>query len=235
MGFTRWGQLVANSGANTVGWTPSNANSTTNPDGSDNANGIAFSPSISAKLGVMFLGTDTGTYKWDQRTSTSSIVDGSSTTILASENFLAGASAGHSSYTGTVPITNWACPHPNYMGFIASDTVFTSGMNLSPTMVGGIQSDGAGWALANTKNASYASGISAMEAINYGINLSDKGTFPFPLSNHNNGINMLFCDGSLKFVNDTIDGTVYSKLITPQGSKLPGNIRQLPVDASAID
>ena len=48
---------------------------------------------------------------------------------------------------------------------------------------------------------------------------------------------MLFCDGSAKFVSDTISGTVYSKLITPQGSRLPGGLngyRQLPVDASAI-
>ncbi len=73
-----------------------------------------------------------------------------------------------------------------------------------------------------------------MEAINYGTNLTDEGTFPFALSNHNNGVNMLFCDGSIKFISDTINGTVYSKLITPQGSKLPGSIRQLPVDASAI-
>ena len=64
--------------------------------------------------------------------------------------------------------------------------------------------------------------------------MSGEGSFPYMLSGHNNGCNVLFCDGSLKFISDTIDGTVYSKLITPQGSKLPGNIRQLPVDASAI-
>jgi prepilin-type N-terminal cleavage/methylation domain-containing protein/prepilin-type processing-associated H-X9-DG protein len=233
MGFTRWGQNITTNGT-AVGWTPSNANSTTNPDGSDSATGIALATSLYPKLGVMFLGTDTGTYKWDTRTTTSSIVDGSSTTILATENFLAGASTGHTAYTGTAPVTNWACPHPNYMGFIVSDTVFTSGTSLTPVTVSGLQSDGPGWVLANTKNSSYASGVSAMEAINYGTNLSDKGTFPFPLSNHNNGINVLFCDGSLKFLSDTIDGTVYSKLVTPQGSKLPGNIRQLPVDSSAI-
>ena len=47
-------------------------------------------------------------------------------------------------------------------------------------------------------------------------------------------MNTLFCDGSAKFISDQIDGTVYSKLITPQGSRLPAVYRQFPVDASAI-
>ena len=236
MGFARWHKFAYNSGANAVGWTPSDAN--TGTDGVDTTSGIGTSTfsndSVLPKLGVMFLGTDTGSFAWDTRTTTSSIVDGSSTTLLAGENVLAGYSNGHSAYTGTVTITNWACPHPNYMGFIASDRVFTSGGSLSPiTTTGtGQQTDGPAWALASTKNASL-DGLAAKEGIDYGVNLSTEGSFPYALSNHNNGCNFLFCDGSLKFISDTIDGTVYSKLITPQGSKL-GGIRQLPVDASAI-
>jgi prepilin-type N-terminal cleavage/methylation domain-containing protein/prepilin-type processing-associated H-X9-DG protein len=236
MGFTRWGQFVLPAGSTppmTVGWTPSNAG--TGSDGMDNAStGIsnsAYSLSALQKTGVMFLGSDSGNYKWDYHTTTSAIVDGSSTTILASENFLAGYSATNN-YTGCA--TNWACPHPNFMGFTASDRVFTSGHSLLPVMqTSGQQIDGAGWALANTKNI-LVDAVAGLEGINYGANLPDDGSFPFAMSNHNGGINVLFCDGSLKFISDTIDGTVYSKLITPQGSKLPGIYRQLPVDASAI-
>ena len=70
----------------------------------------------------MFLGTDSGSYPWDTRTGSSSIVDGSSTTILASESVLAGASGGDT-FTSSIA-TNWACPHPNFVGFIASDRVW---------------------------------------------------------------------------------------------------------------
>ena len=239
MGFTRWHKFAYNSGANAIGWTPSDAN--TGTDGVDTTSGIGTTifpnDTVLPKLGVMFLGTDTGTFAWDTRTTTSSIVDGSSTTLLAGENVLAGYSTGHSAYTGTVTLTNWACPHPNYMGFIASDRVFTSLSSTTPLQPStnqstGQQTDGPAWALASTKNAGLDA-LAAKEGIGYGVNLSTEGSFPFALSNHNNGCNFLFCDGSLKFISDTIDGTVYSKLITPQGSKL-GGLRQLPVDASAI-
>jgi len=229
MGFTRWHKNVLNTGKSTIGWAPSDA--TTGALGSDTT-GMSLPESVYVKTGVMFLGTDLGNFPWDVKTTTSSIIDGSSTTILATENVLAGASTGNTNYTGGFA-TNWACPHPNYCGFIASDTVFTSGTSLTPTTSGGVQKDGPGWALANTRNAT-ANATAAMESINYGTNLADDGSFPYPSSGHNNGINVLFCDGSLKFISDTIDGTVYSKLITPQGSKLPGNMRQLPVDAAAI-
>jgi prepilin-type N-terminal cleavage/methylation domain-containing protein/prepilin-type processing-associated H-X9-DG protein len=235
MGFTRWHQVAFPLGStptSTIGWTPSNA--TTGIDGADSATGVTgVAPSVFIKTGLMFLGTDSGTYPWDTRTTISSIADGSSTTIVAGENVLAGAST-NSTYTGGAQ-TNWACPHPNFMGFTASDRVFIDGLaHLTPvTSATGIQTDGQGWSLASTKNVAL-SPVAAMEGINYGLNLATEGSFPYILSNHNNGSNFLFADGSLKFVTDTIDGTVYSKLITPQGSKLPGIMRQLPVDASAI-
>ena len=236
MGFTRWGQNVYNNGSTavSVGWNPADAGNVASVP-SDSNNGPALPTSIYPKLGVMSLGTDTGNYKWDTKTTTSSIVDGTSTTILASENFLAGASTGNTVFTAGYA-TNWACPHPNYVGFIASDRPFTltsAFAALAPTSTGGIQSDGIGWQLANSRNSA-ADLMASREAINYGTNLSEEGGFPYLLSNHNNGVNVLFCDGSVKFISDNINGTAYAKLITPQGSKLPGNIRQLPVDSSVI-
>ncbi len=52
------------------------------------------SQGTATKMGVMFLGTFTGKAPWDYKTTLSSIKDGSSTTILLSENKLAGASTG---------------------------------------------------------------------------------------------------------------------------------------------
>jgi len=72
------------------------------------------------------------------------------------------------------------------------------------------------------------------ESINYGYNLTVEGTFPYPYSGHTGGINTFFCDGSSKFIKETIDGTVYSKIITPAGSRLPLYCKQLPVAQDAI-
>ena len=40
---------------------------------------------------------------------------------------------------------------------------------------------------------------------------------------------MLYCDGSVRLLQDTVDGTVYAKLITPAGSKLSPLYRQMPL------
>ena len=51
--------------------------------------------------------------------------------------------------------------------------------------------------------------------------LTLKGSFPYVTSGHPTGANFGFCDGAVRFLTSTIDGTVYSKIITPAGSKLP--------------
>ena len=40
---------------------------------------------------------------------------------------------------------------------------------------------------------------------------------------------MGFCDGAVRFITSTIDGTVYSKMITPAGSRLPFTAKQMPL------
>jgi prepilin-type processing-associated H-X9-DG protein len=82
--------------------------------------------------------------------------------------------------------------------------------------------DGHGWAFANQAGSN--------ENINGGLNLTTDGSFPYPCSYHAGGVNVVMCDGSTHFISDTIDGTVWSKLITPSGSKLPPAFRQLPLD-----
>jgi prepilin-type N-terminal cleavage/methylation domain-containing protein/prepilin-type processing-associated H-X9-DG protein len=233
MGFARW-HATPNSGAS-YGWTPSDG-TPTNP-GHDNATGLTWGQSVNTKTGVMFLGTDAGNYPWDVRTGSSTIIDGSSTTILATESVLGGADTGGVYTSGAA--TNWATPHPNYIGFVGSEQVLLAGASTQITTSSAGQLDGPGWKYANLKSGGTSgSSVSTTpwvyESLNYGLNLGNEGSCPYPNSNHPGGVNVLMCDSSAKFIQDTIDGTVYSKLLTPQGSRLPTAYKQLPVDASAI-
>jgi len=195
------------------------------------------------KTGVMFLGTNKGNKEWDTRTAVSSISDGSSTTLLLSENVLAGASIGTRGLTGgttgTLMPTNWACPHPNFVVFLGSDNICNGGSGAigtgdcgsattAATVLGstGGTSDGPSWKFANY--------IGTNENINNGLNMSDEGSSPYPSSGHSGGVNVVMCDGSASFVREGIDGTVWSKLITPQGSKLDVKYRQLPVNSDDL-
>lgn len=219
MGFSRWHWPVTSSN-NTMGWTG------TTTGGGGTTTGPNWGPDVARRTGVFFLGTYGGKQAWDARTTQAGFADGTSTTILASENLRAGYSQ---AISGSVTvITNWAVPHPNYVGFIASDKICPAGnCGTGLAITSPPQVDGPGWALANRKGSN--------EEINIGTQVVSEGMAPFPSSNHAGGVNMLFGDGAVRFISDTIDGTVYSKAITPAGSKLPPLYKQLPVNQDEID
>jgi prepilin-type processing-associated H-X9-DG protein len=184
---------------------------------------------ICKKLGVMFLGTQTGDQPWDIATAAADITDGMSNTLLVAENTLAGYSKG-TRYSGRWE-TNWACPLPNFTMFLGSDDVCLSarsagdclGGQLAPSPKG---ASGKGWARANQKGT--------FEHINFGQRLAVEGSFPFANSGHPGGANFVFCDGAVRFLSSTIDGTVYAELITPAGMRLPPEIRQGVLDVDAF-
>ncbi|RUL88625.1 DUF1559 family PulG-like putative transporter [Tautonia sociabilis] len=197
------------------------------------------------KTGVFWPGTLAGNKPWDYKTTPSAITDGASTTVMLTENTLAGATQNNTQYAGGV-VTNWACAHPNFVAFMASDNVCTSGdgsttctsgqLAPAPNPSTGKVIDGPGWALANNK--------ATMENINGGRAVPTEGGFPFPNSLHPGIIICVMCDGSTKIINDTIDGTVWAKVITPSGENLPATVqgggspmpgfKQLPVSADQI-
>jgi prepilin-type N-terminal cleavage/methylation domain-containing protein len=50
--------------------------------------------------------------------------------------------------------------------------------------------------------------------------IGPEGTSPYPNSNHPGVIVMAFCDGTVRPIAETIDTNVYTRLVTPGGSKL---------------
>jgi prepilin-type N-terminal cleavage/methylation domain-containing protein/prepilin-type processing-associated H-X9-DG protein len=195
---------------------------------------------VTQKLGVFFpessftQGIQTR-IPWNVRSSLTSMVDGASNTIMISENTLTGVSVAATPYSNGLE-TNWACPLPNFTSFIGATNVCgtpsaATALNCMGTATGGPltpvgDTDGLGWSNANR--------VGTFENINGGQNLTIEGQYPFSNSAHPAGCNMGFCDGGVRFISNTIDGTVYSKIITPAGSKLPLYAKQLPVEQDAF-
>jgi prepilin-type N-terminal cleavage/methylation domain-containing protein/prepilin-type processing-associated H-X9-DG protein len=189
---------------------------------------------VTQKLGVMFpqsvlaQGSQVR-IPWNVRASLTGIVDGASNTILMSENTLTGVSVTATPYSNGLP-TSWACPLPNFTSFIGSSSVCAGGGGdctaakslLAP--VGDL--DGIGWSFANK--------IGTFSNIGGGQSLTIEGQYPFSNSAHPGACNMGFCDGGVRLISNTIDGTVYSKIITPAGSKLPLYCKQMPVEQDAF-
>lgn len=50
-----------------------------------------------------------------------------------------------------------------------------------------------------------------------------EGRNPWPSSNHTGGVNVTFCDGSTRFVNEDMDLLVYKRIITPSGARQNAN------------
>ena len=216
----------------------------------------ATAQSIGTRMGVMFpgaiihqgaaAGTGLGntSLSWNTNTTLSSIQDGLTNTILLGESTTAGYSAAGGSIFSNIN-TNWACPHPSFTSFMASDNVCDPGpppgvgatgtcyiANLGATIsnVTNVQVDGANWVYANTQGT--------YENIGYGLTGGLlKGQFPYINSGHPGGFNMTMCDGSVHYVTNQINGTVFAKLVTSAGSKLPPyqsssstGLLQLPVN-----
>jgi len=206
------------------------------------ATGLAGTIGVTQKLGVMFLESTfpQGVQQripWNVRSSLASIVDGSSATILMSENTLVGASSPNV-YTANLE-GNWASPVPTMNMFIGSSAVCgvpatldcTAGQLASASVTSGAGTasgdfDGPGWAFANK--------LGTFQNISFGQNFTIEGSYPFSNSAHPGGCNMAFCDGGVRFLRTTIDGTVYSKLITQAGTRLPLYCKQMPVSQDSF-
>jgi prepilin-type N-terminal cleavage/methylation domain-containing protein/prepilin-type processing-associated H-X9-DG protein len=231
--------------ANPVGWVGSAVDGGGTPSAPSVWTGLApgtpnfhqATMGVTQKLGVMFLESTmpqgiTTRIPWNIHSALSAVADGASSTIMMSENTLAGVSSG-SPYSLNFA-TNWACPLPTFCMFIGATNVCgvpSAGAGLDCTLGPAVlqatgDNDGPGWVNANR--------VGTLANINGGSNLTIDGSYPFSNSSHPSGCNMAFCDGGVRFISNTIDGTVYSKLITSAGSKLPQYCKQMPVNQDSF-
>jgi prepilin-type N-terminal cleavage/methylation domain-containing protein/prepilin-type processing-associated H-X9-DG protein len=192
-------------------------------------NGAPLPANYAQRMGVMFLGTQIND-GYTIKSSPSSFFDGSSNTVLITENTNAGYSAADAGGVGT----NWACPLPQFCMFIGSAHICdgpsaASNSTTKECGTGNLQTtnpngpEGSGWVQANNNVQNN------YDFINGGQNFVIKGNFPFSNSGHPTGCNMVFADGAVRFISSSINGYVYGKMITPAGSKLPVAYRQLPL------
>lgn len=170
-----------------------------------NGNGITCNSSTSGdgtpsdrelftQMGLFFNETWTGEIRSKRHHRMASITDGTSNTMLVSENLRTG-------YDPTDANDNWASPNPYLTSFFIGNPCLN-----------GSCSDG---------NVDYNRSNSGASAINRGIT-SAEGTSPFPSSRHAGGVNIGFCDGHVQFIAENIDGKVYAALASPQGQVLKG-------------
>jgi prepilin-type N-terminal cleavage/methylation domain-containing protein len=120
--------------------------------------------------------------------------DGTSTTILISENLQAGTWWGSPVATTSTSVTT------NALGF---------GIRMPATLTAAY--DNAGGAVNQLRI--YAAATPDDWFINRNLSLP-MGAAPRPSSQHAGGVNVIMCDGAGRFLNESMDQTVYTKLMT---------------------
>jgi prepilin-type N-terminal cleavage/methylation domain-containing protein/prepilin-type processing-associated H-X9-DG protein len=217
MGFTRF-HYVNTTGGGSGSILPPRWDGATQSNITPNLNWGGDTVSINKKTGVFFMSSENSAQPWNTKTTLTSITDGASNTILVGENVHAGYTTSFSQGGGLEG--NWANPHPNIVGFIGSDNICgTSGIcgGTKPTQ----NDEWPGWDATNDRDGK--------EGVNSDPEAAT-GFSPYLSSGHSGGIvNCVMADGSVRGISQTVSGVVLSKLITPQGAKLPANIRQLPL------
>jgi len=109
------------------------------------------------------------------------------------------------------PYTNWANNDPHRTSFYYNSAVCKS-LKCSPG------------------NVNYALANSGSQGINASLT-EPEGSAPWPSSFHAGGAQFVFVDAHLRFVAESIDGSVYAALFSPQGQKLmETELRQTLVD-----
>lgn len=135
------------------------------------------------------------------------IVDGTGNTIMFTEN----TKAGENTVTGT---RSWADPSLRSCGFIFPMLRFT------------------GKGFANIyKSPDLSLGSPFINEMRNGRD----GDAPFPNSNHSGSVVASFCDGGVRPLSETIDKSVYVRLLTPGGSRvrsIPGFVQEDPLSGN---
>jgi prepilin-type N-terminal cleavage/methylation domain-containing protein/prepilin-type processing-associated H-X9-DG protein len=139
-----------------------------------------------------------------------SITDGTTTTLLLSENVRAGFDPAFN--------TTWATPDAVRQSFILSGYICES----FSCSAGAVDYSRAN----NRSTLPYL-----QQAINSSLN-QPEGAAPWPSSHHSGGVNVTFCDGHAQFLSEHVDGEVYAAIMSPQGTTVGGPLKQRLVTGS---
>jgi prepilin-type processing-associated H-X9-DG protein len=202
-------------------------------------------------MGLMYPGSLKINTPWDTRRSLAQVPDGTSSTIMLTENLRAGYATstnpvtplwydpthlGQPGVAGTAEGT-WANPDPHYCAFLMSDDFCTqTGDCKTGSMVntGTFSVTRSNFSKANSKE-SRDNPKSDPESIN-GQFAADEG-WPYPSSYHPGGINVVLCDGSARFISQEIDGEIFAKLCSPAGTRRMKDtwpVFQTPIDEGSF-
>lgn len=191
------------------------------------------------RMGLLFLDTSATNTPVAFTRTMDSIRDGTTTTVLLSENINAGV------LLGDPWRFSWANPHPfNTSFFINGAGACGIASSTGPT-------DGYFYNQANNRGVSappvLATGTQG--GINGDTSGLNEGQYPYPNSGHTGGVHAVMCDGSARFIADTISGEVWARVVTPNGGAVgrpdngapvfesetgAGGFRQLPIKDDAF-
>lgn len=175
----------------------------------DTADGRLISQNLK-RMGLMFLDTTQGKTSARRHHTPQSVKDGMTTTVMMSEN----VNAGYNEGTTTGWNSNWGCPHP-----------FNTSFFVNPVAVGVNDPDVAYMYERSNTRGLYAPPVDS-DGLEGGINGDltglNEGMFPYPNSFHTGGVHIVMCDGSVRFLPDTVAGDVWARLVTPDGGRLQG-------------
>jgi prepilin-type processing-associated H-X9-DG protein len=161
------------------------------------------------RMGLMFLGTRAMPSDANRRHSPDSVRDGISQTIAITENMNSGYV--DPSYAVRQFPTNWGCPHPDITSFRVDPAVVAPGGTPPQTNPG--------------FDYNVANDSSRTTSINGDVTGVNDNLHPYANSFHTTGVNVLMCDGSVRFIAQNVGGEIWAKLVTPDGGRLvrPGD------------
>jgi prepilin-type N-terminal cleavage/methylation domain-containing protein/prepilin-type processing-associated H-X9-DG protein len=147
-----------------------------------------------------------------------SIFDGTTNTIMLSENIRAGYNPELQVPSFPKLESTWAGPWPT------SNTFYVSSYVCENRRCAAGKVD---YSRANARGESPYN----LEAINSSINQAE-GDAPWPSSLHAGGVNVAFVGGQVQFLSEQVAGAVYAALVSPQGMDIRGPLAQVTLSAA---
>jgi len=189
-----------------------NGNGVYSLDGANLSTGTAWDSqdqAIQVSTGVFFRTTVPLSSPYQSSLDGVSTGDGTTTTLMITENLNAGNWYASTALNQGVNHFGFSLDLPvNQSTLVPTPGLFVNSGTGTPTL-----------ATINSGAGSFSDPTADLEnnwKINRNLN-STVGTAPRPSSQHAGGVNVIMCDGSGKFINETVDGLVYEKLLTSNG------------------